>query len=46
MKLTLQQLEAHLWGAVNILRGKRPEIYSPRAICGQSGLYRGPSWTV
>ena len=22
MKLTLQQLEAHLWGAVNILRGK------------------------
>ena len=22
MKLTLQQLEAHLWGAANILRGK------------------------
>ena len=22
MKLTLRQLEAHLWGAANILRGK------------------------
>jgi len=22
VKLTLQQLEAHLWGAANILRGK------------------------
>jgi type I restriction enzyme M protein len=22
MKLSLQQLEAHLWGAANILRGK------------------------
>ena len=22
MKLTLQQLEAHLWGAANILRGE------------------------
>src|SRR5207245_11650293 len=25
MKLTLQQLEAHLWGAANILRGKTAE---------------------